>query len=62
MLDVAERVCDRVAVLHAGRLIGVGDLEELRNVAGRGGTLEEVFGTLTRAADPRVGAARILGP
>jgi ABC-2 type transport system ATP-binding protein len=62
MLDVAERVCDRVAVLHAGRLIGVGDLDELRAVAGQGGTLEEVFGALTRAADPRIGAERILGP
>ncbi len=61
MLDVAERVCDRVAVMHAGHLIGVGNLDELRNVAGRGGTLEQVFGALTQAADPRVGAARILG-
>jgi ABC-2 type transport system ATP-binding protein len=61
MLDVAERVCDRVAVMHAGHLIGVGTLDELRTVAGRDGTLEQVFGTLTRAADPRVGAARILG-
>lgn len=61
MLDVAERVCDRVAVLHAGRLIGVGSLDELRTVAGRDGTLEQVFGALTRAADPRLGAARILG-
>jgi ABC-2 type transport system ATP-binding protein len=62
MLDVAERVCDRVAVLHTGKLIGIGTLEELRGVAGRDGTLEQVFGALTQAADPRVGAARILGP
>jgi ABC-2 type transport system ATP-binding protein len=62
MLDVAERVCDRVAVLHSGRLIGVGTLEELRTVAGQDGTLEQVFGALTQAADPRVGAAHILGP
>jgi ABC-2 type transport system ATP-binding protein len=61
MLDVAERVCDRVAETHAGHLIGVGNHDELRNVAGRGGTLEQVFGTLTRAADPRIGAERILG-
>jgi ABC-2 type transport system ATP-binding protein len=62
MLDVAERVCDRVAVLHEGRLIGIGSLDELRTVAGNDGTLEQVFGALTQAADPRVGAARILGP
>lgn len=61
MLDVAERVCDRVAVLHAGRLLGVGSLVELRAVAGRDGTLEQVFGSLTSAVDPKLGAARILG-
>ena len=61
MLDVAERVCDRVAVLHAGSMLGVGSLTELRGVAGRDGTLEQVFGALTSAVDPKLGAARILG-
>jgi len=61
LLDVAERVCDRVAVLHRGRLLGMGSLDELRGIAGRDGTLEQVFGALTQAVDPRAGAARILG-
>jgi ABC-2 type transport system ATP-binding protein len=61
MLDVAERVCDRVAVLHEGRLLGVGSLDELRSIAGRDGTLEQVFGAMTHAVDPKLGAARILG-
>lgn len=61
LLDVAERVCDRVAVLHQGKLIGQGTLDDLRSTAGRDGTLEQVFGALTHAADPRQGAARILG-
>jgi len=61
LLDVAERVCDRVAVLHQGRLLGMGSLDELRGIAGRDGTLEQVFGALTHAVDPRAGAARILG-
>lgn len=61
LLDVAERVCDRVAVLHRGQLLGLGSLDELRAVAGRSGTLEQVFGALTHATDPKAGAARILG-
>lgn len=61
MLDVAERVCDRVAVLHQGRVLGIGSMTELRSVAGRDGTLEQVFGALTQAVDPKLGAARILG-
>jgi len=62
MLDVAERVCDRIAVLDRGRLAGVGTLDELRALAGRDGTLEQVFGALTRSADPREQAERLLGP
>src|SRR5204862_8162638 len=61
LLDVAERVCDRVAVLHEGRLLGVGSLDDLRSIAGRDGTLEQVFGAMTHAVDPKSGAARILG-
>lgn len=61
MLDVAERVCDRIAVLHTGRMLGVGSMSELRSIAGRDGTLEQVFGTLTQAVDSKLGAARILG-
>lgn len=61
LLDVAERVCDRVAILHEGRCLGVGTLTELRALAGRDGSLEQVFGALTHAVDPKLGAARILG-
>lgn len=61
MLDVAERVCDRIAVLQQGRLLGQGSMTDLRALAGRDGTLEQVFGALTRAVDAKLGAARILG-
>ena len=60
-LDVAERVCDRMAVLASGRLVGLGDLGELRTLAGRGGTLEQVFGALTKSEDPHAQAERLLG-
>jgi ABC-2 type transport system ATP-binding protein len=61
LLDVAERVCDRMAVLARGRLVALGTLDELRTLAGRDGTLEQVFGTLTHGADPREQACRLLG-
>ena len=61
LLDVVERVCDRMAILSEGRLVEVGTLEELRERAGRGGTLEEVFGALTGSPDPAGQARRLLG-
>lgn len=62
LLDVAERVCDRLAILAHGELVGLGSLDDLRLRAGREGTLEQVFTALTHAADPRAQAERLLGP
>lgn len=48
VLDVAERLVDRIGIISKGRLIAVGTLEELR--AGRGdgdNTLEELFLSMT---------------
>jgi ABC-2 type transport system ATP-binding protein len=60
LLDVVERVCDRVAILNKGELVAAGTLDELRPRASHG-TLEEVFGRLTASEDPAVAAARVLG-
>ncbi|NWF92397.1 MAG: ABC transporter ATP-binding protein [Syntrophaceae bacterium] len=47
-LAVAEDVCDRIGVIHKGRLIATGTVEELRVRAQvREGDLEEVFMILT---------------
>lgn len=47
--EVAERLCQRIGILEAGRLLAEGTVEELRTTAGRpGATLEELFLTLTR--------------
>jgi ABC-2 type transport system ATP-binding protein len=55
LLEVAERLCDRVAILSAGRLLAQGTLAELRG--GRDhATLEDVFLSLTSAAAPEEGA------
>jgi ABC-2 type transport system ATP-binding protein len=44
IMDVAERLVDRVGIIQSGRLIAEGTLDELRARAGRAdGTLEDVF-------------------
>ena len=44
ILEVAERMAERIGVLAGGRLIAEGTLEELRGQAGKAGSsLEEVF-------------------
>lgn len=44
ILEVAERMAERIGVITGGRLIAEGTLDELRRQAGTGGTsLEDVF-------------------
>jgi len=51
ILEVAEEMCDRVAILNAGRLKSIGTLPELRASCGLPkATLEELFLHLTGAA------------
>jgi ABC-2 type transport system ATP-binding protein len=52
-LDIAEELADRIGVVAAGRLIGCGTLEHLREQAEHGGSLEEVFLKLTREEVPQ---------
>ena len=47
ILDVAERVCDRIAIVNHGRLVAQGTMEELRHIAAGETTLEEIFLDLT---------------
>jgi ABC-2 type transport system ATP-binding protein len=46
ILEVAERMAERIGVLTNGCLIAEGTLAELRLRSGRGGSLEDVFLTL----------------
>jgi ABC-2 type transport system ATP-binding protein len=51
LLDVAERIADRIGVIHGGMLVAEGTLEELRGrQTNRGETLEDVFTEITGAA------------
>ena len=50
ILDVAERLADRIGIIRAGRLVAEGTLAELRRQAGQHhSTLEELFLELVRA-------------
>jgi ABC-2 type transport system ATP-binding protein len=52
ILEVAERIADRIGIIQAGRLLAEGTLAELRERAGeREGTLEDVFLELTGEAE-----------
>lgn len=46
-LDIAEELADRIGILHRGRLIAIGTMDELRAASGAVGALEEAFLTLT---------------
>ncbi|HSJ14221.1 MAG TPA: ABC transporter ATP-binding protein [Longimicrobiales bacterium] len=47
-LEVAEALCDRIAILHGGRIRAIGSMAELRAEAAAGSAgLEEVFLRLT---------------
>jgi ABC-2 type transport system ATP-binding protein len=50
ILEIAERMCDRVAIISGGQVIATGTVEELR--AGRTGeSLEDIFLELTGGAE-----------
>ena len=52
ILDVAERVADRIGIIQKGQLLAEGTLEELRSRAGSSqSTLEDVFLQLVAPAD-----------
>lgn len=53
LLDLAERICDRVVIINRGRNIAAGSLRELQNKAGLGpqATLEEIFLNLVGKTD-----------
>jgi ABC-2 type transport system ATP-binding protein len=47
-LEVAEALCDRIAILHGGRIRAMGSMADLRREAASGAAgLEEIFLKLT---------------
>ena len=55
ILEIAERLAERISIIQRGRIVAQGSLDELRAQAARtggGSTLEDVFLELTGAAPP----------
>ncbi|MEI6814243.1 MAG: ABC transporter ATP-binding protein [bacterium] len=46
-LEAAESLCDRIAIIHAGRIAACGTMDELQAGAAEGRGLEEIFLRLT---------------
>jgi ABC-2 type transport system ATP-binding protein len=59
VLDVVEKICDRVLIIHQGRLIADGTADGLRQSTGQS-TLEDVFRALTNSANVDPGVSRIV--
>ena len=47
ILDMAERLCSRIGIIHHGELVATGSPSELKSRVVAGGTLEEVFLAVT---------------
>lgn len=47
ILAVAEKVCDRVAIINKGKIIEIGSLDEIRKKVGKDESLENIFLELT---------------
>ena len=48
ILEIAERMCDRIGIINQGQLIAVGTMDELRSADKSGGvSLEDIFLSLT---------------
>lgn len=59
VLDVVERICDRVLIIHKGALIADGSAETLK-ASTHESTLEDVFRNLTHSAGLDTGVSRIV--
>jgi ABC-2 type transport system ATP-binding protein len=54
ILEIAQAMCDRIAIMYEGRLLALGNMKELRQKARLPGTdLEDIFLKLTGTEDVR---------
>ena len=51
VMEIAEQICDRIAMISKGKLVAVGTLNELQLRAKEGTTVEEVFVNLTNESE-----------
>jgi ABC-2 type transport system ATP-binding protein len=61
IMEVAEHVCTRIGIIHQGRVIAEGTLDQLKNMTGgKGKTLEDVFLKLTNEEAEVADTTRVL--
>jgi ABC-2 type transport system ATP-binding protein len=51
VLDIAEKICDRIGIMIEGRLLAQGTMGELRARTASSGSLEDIFLSLTGGAE-----------
>jgi ABC-2 type transport system ATP-binding protein len=51
ILEIAERMCDRIGIIDKGRLVAVGTMDELRALGKGERSLEDIFLSLTGGAE-----------
>jgi ABC-2 type transport system ATP-binding protein len=51
IMEIAERMCDRIGIIHQGRLAAVGTMDELRASVQQESSLEDIFLGLTGGAE-----------
>lgn len=62
-LSLAEEMADRIGIIHQGRLVAVGTRDELRQLSGASGPLEDAFLALTSGeaeASARLGERSVI--
>jgi len=52
ILEIAERIAERISIIQRGRIVAQGTMAELRDAAGAGATLEDIFLEITREEAP----------
>ena len=52
-LEVAEAMCDRIAIIQGGNIVACGTMEELRAQTAEGLSLEDLFLRLTGGHESR---------
>ena len=51
ILEIAERLCDRIGIIDRGKLIAIGTMAELQTLGRGESNLEEIFLDLTGKAE-----------
>lgn len=48
ILEIAEKLCDRIGIIHHGKLIFVGTIEQMKKELKENVSLEELFMEITK--------------